>query len=215
MPKPKDFIDSEFPIRYRSLIPAALKVAYNAVEEIYKDTPLLSIPSAKYGKGDLIAYSVDFYLEGLLKSGQLPFDYSWASYERETGKYLQIRLPTATLSISQVPRANAVPRDAMFRNNAAFNNQLLLPGFEEDNQVYGLPHLILTHGYQDLTFAHIGLAHPTQRSWLSHTPNLMQMPHPVSSSLPAEEGIDIDVKVSLKELKDKIFQFVEEKGKYE
>ena len=116
------FIDSEFPAKYRALIPAALKTAYAAVEDLYKTEVTLQVRSALAEKGHAVHWAVDHYIERLLKTAKLPFDYRWVSYQRPTGEYLQIRLPTSTMSISQLSNPANVPRHASFRHNRALNN---------------------------------------------------------------------------------------------
>src|SRR5262245_20804801 len=96
------FVDSEFPLSLRAKIPSALKLAYAAVETLYDSEPIFQVVSARVGKGHVIGWAVDLQFERLLKAKELPLDYRWAAFQKPTGRYLQIRLPSSTLSISQL-----------------------------------------------------------------------------------------------------------------
>jgi hypothetical protein len=201
--KAKYFVDAEFPSAHRAVIPPALRAAYKAVEQLYENEPLFSVESARINKGHVVAWAVDRQIERLLTSSQLPYDYRWCPFERPTGKYLQIRLPTSTLSISQLALATDVPRHAHFRQNRILSNApfLDLEGFEEESRISGLPHLILTHGYQELSFTHIGVLHPEpqQFGWIYRTPNLLKEIHVVETEMPAEEAADAEAIVTLRD----------------
>jgi hypothetical protein len=195
------FIDSEFPARFRALIPAALKAAYVAVDDLYKTEVIFQARSALAEKGHAIHWAVDHQIERLLKTRKLPFDYRWISYERPTGEYLQIRLPTATMSISQLPYPTNVPRHAFFRHNRALNNSpfLNLPEFDDERQITGLPHLILAHGHQNLSFAYVGLPHWSNSEWTYRTPNLLNAPHLIVSDESKVEASDVEAVVTLRD----------------
>jgi len=195
------FIDSEFPARFRALIPAALKAAYAAVDDLYKTEVILQVRSALAEKGHAIHWAVDHQIERLLKTLKLPFDYRWVLYERPTGEYLQIRLPTSTMSISQLPNPTNVPRHAFFRHNRALNNAPFLnfPEFDNELQITGLPHLILAHGYQNLSFAYVGLPHWSNAEWIYRTPNLLKTPHLVVSDESKVEASDVEAVVTLRD----------------
>jgi hypothetical protein len=200
----KHFVDAEFPNVMRAHIPAALKTAYRAVEALYETTPLLQTVSAQVGKGHVIGWAVDHEFARLVDSGKLPsIKYRWVSYVRPTGRYLLLQLPASTMSISQLPEPAALPRHAYFRQNHVLNNApfLNLPGFEEETRISGLPHLILAHGYQALSFAHIGVPHPEPRrhGWIYRTPNLLTMPHIVESEEPKVEAADAEAVVTLRD----------------
>jgi hypothetical protein len=65
------------------------------------------------------------------------------------------------------------------------------------------------HGYQELSFAHVGVPHQEhRRGWIYRTPNLLLMPHEVPASGPDGsrvpiEDTDIDAAMTLKEEIDK------------
>ncbi|MBK8210505.1 MAG: hypothetical protein IPK78_11615 [Rhodospirillales bacterium] len=201
----KHFVDSEFGHVHRALVPGALKSAYDAVEALYKEEPLFDVMTAKIGKGHVIAWAVDRQIERLLIAGRLPFDYRWVSFERPTGKFLQIRLPSSTMSINQLPQPTDIPRDANFRTNRVLNNNPLLPLNAEiidERRVAGLPHLILAHGYQELSFAQIGVLHPSARKfgWIYRTPNFLAAIRAIEPETPpAEEAADVEAVVTLKD----------------
>jgi hypothetical protein len=211
-----DFVESEFPSQYQRLIPPSLKVAYDAVDALYATEPLFGVESAAIGKGHVIAWAVDRQIEKLVETNQLPFDRRWVPFEKPTGKFLQLRLPASTLSINQLPFAQAIPRRAQFRHNRILNNQPCfdLPEFEEERKITGLPHLILSHGYHKLEFANIGILSPRphREGWIYRTPNLLNIPHIVASDLAPVEGADVEADVSLKELKEEIIRWVHDNG---
>jgi hypothetical protein len=208
----KDFVESELPREHQIKLPPALENAYAAVAALYKNEPLFSVTSAIYGKGHVVAWAVDLQIERLIKGGQLPFDYRWVPFEKPTGRFLQLRLSASTLSISQLQHKASLPRPADFRHNRILNNNLWLdlPEFEDEHRISGLPHLILTHGYQTLSFAHVGLLNRVGRRlvWTYRTPNLMDLPRIVAPDMPPPEGIDIEIDVSVRELKDEINRYV-------
>jgi hypothetical protein len=199
----KHFIDTEFPGALRAQIPAALKQAYSNVAGLYETTPFLGVLSAKIGKGHIIGWAVDQQLIRLIEAGKLPFKYKWVSYARPTGRYLLLQLGSSTMSINQLPEPSAVPRDARFRANRALNNAPFfdLPEFDDERGIVGLPHLILGHGYHDLTFAQIGITYPyAQRDgWIYRTPNILAMPHVVESDEPKVEATDAEAIVTLRD----------------
>lgn len=204
-----DYIYSEFPPKYLCLIPSMLNSAYHFVESLYKENPVFDTPGAHNGKGDIIAYAVEYGMIKLIETGQLPFTFKSVSFEKPTGKYLQIQLPHSTLSINQIISPHAMPRLAQFRNNRTLNNQLMLPGFEieEDNST---PHMLLVHGYQNLNFAFIGIPHPTNKSWVTQTPNLMLQSNIDTKIFPEEEAVNIEVTISLKEIKNQCIKMIKD-----
>lgn len=213
----KDFVESEFPVQYQVLIPPALTTAYNAVSSLYVSEPLFDVRSARIGMGHVIAWAVDRQIEWLVRSGQLPFDCRWVPFETPTGEFLQLRLPTSTMSINQLKSSTAVPRKAWFRHNRILNNQpcFNFPEFEDERHVTGLPHLTLSHGYQELTFAHVGILNPRAETfgWIYRGPNLLDLPQAVAPDLPPPEAVDVEAEVSLKELREEIIRWTQDNGR--
>jgi hypothetical protein len=199
----KHFVDTEFPAALRAQVPAALKLAYAAVEALYQTDVMFQVVSAQIGKGHIIGFAVDVQFERLLKTGKLPFDYRWAPFERPTGRYLELRLGASTMSINQLPEPAAIPRHAFFRQNRVLNNAPFLPypEFDDERKIAGLPHLILGHGYQNLSFAQIGVLSPPsqQKGWIFRTPNLLMMPHVVETEEPKVEAADAEAVVTLRD----------------
>ncbi len=190
---PELFLLDQFPREYWPLVPTTLTAAYEAARQLAAAEPILQTESAKDNHGRLISWAVDFAFERLIKSGRLPFDYRWQSFAKPTGRYLEIRLSHSVASISQVPDALKQPRSVEFRKNGRLNNEPCfdLPEFESEQQITGLPHLLIAHGYQDLEFAHVGVPHPTHsRGFRYLTPNLMNLPHELADDLPPAENTD-------------------------
>lgn len=202
--KAKTFLDHQLPERYRAMLPQAVENAYAAVEVLAKDEPILQVESARINRGHVRAWAVDLAVERLVKSGKWPFDCSWANYGRPTGKWLRVKFDNSTMSVSQVPNRRQIPRKALFRTNNILNNMpfLDIDGFREEQEIRGLPHFLLAHGYQGLQFVHIGLPYPpgsNAKGYIYQTPNLMLKPKTVESDLPPVEGQDADAVVELLE----------------
>jgi hypothetical protein len=208
----EDFLRDQVPLAARALIPTTLKTAYSAAQLIARQEPILQVPSAVDNRGRLVSWAADFAFEILLRSGQWGFDYRWRDFAHPTGRYLEIRLSHSVLSISQVSNSGKQPRNVAFRENKRLNNQPFfdLDEFKDERTVHGLPHFILIHGHQDLTFAHLGVPHSEfRRDWIYKTPNLMNLPHPVSSDLPPTETTEFDAAMQLKQ---EIEKWAEENG---
>lgn len=202
MVEAKAFLDDQLPRKYRALLPQALRNAYAAVEAFAKDEAILQVESARINRGHVRAWAADAAIERLLKSGQWPFDYRWASYQRPTGKWLRIHLGASTLSVSQVTHEKSIPREAVFRTNNVVNNMPFLAlddSFKEEERVRGLPHLILVHGYQELDFIRIGMPNPRAADfgYIYQTPNLLFEPQVVDDGLPPAEAPDAQAEVEL------------------
>jgi hypothetical protein len=196
----EQFLLDQVPLSQRALFAPALKTAYLAVEKLAKDEPALQVPSAQIGH--IRAWAADLAVERLIKSGAFRADCRWQSFYRPTGKYLKVMLPEATLSVSQVVRAERCPRTAMFRHNAILNNEPFLPleEFDDERRITGLPHVLLVHGHTDLNFIHLGV--PRVHGWKGYiyqTPNLVRMPHEVPQEGPPTEDTEADPVMALKE----------------
>lgn len=193
------FLNDQLSAAQRSLIPTTLRQAYVAADALASDEPLLEVPSAVDNRGRIRSWAADLAFERLIKSGQWPFDYEWATFDKPTGRYLKVRLESATLSISLIEMPKKPPRLAKFRQNNAFANPpYLFPEMNEESHVEGVPGFVLVHGHKQLDFAHLGMAHPRKRRWLYRTPNLMKMPHAIEDDLPPVEATDEEAILTLK-----------------
>jgi hypothetical protein len=201
--KAKSFLDNEIAARYRAELPQSLTLAYQAVEVLAQGEPLLEVESARINRGHLRAWAADLAVQRLVTSGKWPFEYDWADYGRPTGKWLRIRLPNSTMSVSQVDHSSRIPRDADFRTNNTLNNMpfLDLDDFRDEEKIRGLPHFILIHGYQSLDFIHIGLPFPSAKKdgYIYKTPNLLDQIRATGDDLPPPEGEDAEAVVELVE----------------
>jgi hypothetical protein len=169
---------------------------------LIRTEPILNVESAQDNWGRVIQWSVDLAFERLVKSGQWPFDCKWRYFERPTGKYLEI-LPThSVVTISQVSDPDYQPRDVRFRANKRLNGQGWLRGLpqpEDEKPSGGAPHILLVHGHQSLLFAHLGIPKEEQKKGYHYrTPNLLFMPHVVTSPEPPPEDTDIEAVMTLK-----------------
>lgn len=215
MTSPEAFIKDQFPVRQWPIFPTLLKTAHAAVEDLYRDSPLLQVPSAQDNKGRLISYAVDFGFERAIKSGSIDCDYRWQSFARPTGRYLQMRFAQSTASVSQISDPYRQPRNVVFRENARLRLQNLFDfdEFRKDLEISGLPHFLFVHGHQGLEFSHIGVPSAESRvdwAWLS--PNLMKMPHEVATPAePPPENTELKIE-DLELLKEDINRWIRDHG---
>jgi hypothetical protein len=192
---PQQFLEDQFPQSLWHLIPTTLRTAYKAAADLMKSEPILQIESAVDNHGRLIAWATDFGFKRLMDTGQLPFDYRWQPYSKPTGRYLEMRLSHSVVTISQVADPAKQPRSVGFRENGRMNNEPFfdLPEFADEQAVKGLPHFLLVHGHQSLTFAHLAVPHPLHhRDFRYRSHNLMATPHALPMEGPAVEDTDID-----------------------
>lgn len=198
------FINDQIPFAQRALIPATLEQAYRAANELAKDSPILSVESAKANMGRLRSWAVDLAFQRLIDTGQWQFDYDWAYFQKPTGKYLRIRFESSIMSISYVADSTKPPRKVGFRTNNAFGNPVLSlwSEYDDDIQVEGLPSFILVHGHGSRPqFAHIGLPDPVKQEWLYKAADLMSLPYDatIDPQIPPVEAADEEALLSLKE----------------
>jgi hypothetical protein len=211
---PRCFVDDQFPPRLRHLIPTTLKTAYRAAEEIIAGIPLLSMAKKRGESGRIISYAVDFGFNRLVESGALPFDKSWESFARPTGRYLALRPSHSIITISQIADPLKQPRNVLFRANARISNAPFfdLPEFENESNVEGAPHILLTHGYQSLNFSHLCIPDPVhQNGYRYRTDNLLKTPHEIESEGPPPEDTDTDFE-NLNLLKEDIAKWRRDHG---
>ena len=211
---PQHFVDDQFPQRYRHLIPTTLKLAYRAAQDLIADNPILSMAELRGEGGRLIAYAVDFGFSRLVDSGALPFDKSWEWFERPTGRYLALRPSHSIITISQIEDATKQPRNVLFRQTARISNEtfLDLPGFADEGEVVGEPHILITHGHQTLKFAHLCMPDPSHnKGYRFRSENLLRLPHEIEPEGPPPEDTDVDLE-SLNLLKEDIEKFRRDHG---
>ena len=130
-----------------------------------------------------------------MASSAIDCDYRSVELYRPTGRYLQLRFSHSTASISQVAQPPHQPRNLFFRVNARLKNQLDLDftEFREEKIRAEEPNFLIIHGYQELTFAHLGLPSASSRTayeWRSN--NLLGVPHEIVAEGPGYEDTDFD-----------------------
>jgi hypothetical protein len=179
------FVDEEWPNRYRPLIPAALRRAYAAADEVIERNAFLRTLGGRYQRGDLIMVAASYEFEQLLVSGSLPFDGGWEWFARPTGRHFVIRTARARITTSQVEDPRKKPRRAIFRANyAELNEKFLFPEFNELRQQQKeeakrdserrLIHIL--HGYRTFDFAYLAYPHPEQNYHIHRSINLLHLP---------------------------------------
>ncbi len=199
------FLRDQVPLTLRSMVPTTMKTAYEAAALLIRDEPILNVGSAQPGR--IIQWAVDLGFERLCQSGQWPFDFRWRHFERPTGRYLEILPSHSVMTISQVADPLKQPRDVVFRANKRLSGQGWLTGLpqpEDEKLSGGVPHILLIHGHQELNFAHLGIPRDEHhKGYHFRTPNLMLMPHVVTSTEAPVEETDAEAVVTLKEEIDK------------
>lgn len=175
------FLSDQLPQPIRNSIPTTLRNAYKAADAYINETPFLHVKSAKDNRGRIISWAVDHAFETLVESGQWGnATCQWNQFNSPTGHYLEIVLGHSVLTISQIKNPNRQPRDARFRQNKRFNNQLCL-NFENHKKnltIDGRPHILLLHGYQSLSFSYLAVPNEDhQLGYVYKTPNLMLQSH--------------------------------------
>jgi len=194
------FLNDQISLAQRALIPTTLKQAYKAADDLAVENPILDVVSARDQHGRVRTWAVDLAFEKLIATGQWPFDCSWSSYARPTGRYLRIRTEAATISISLVDDPTKPTHHVSFRqNNAVANPPYLFPEMEEEKRLEGVPGFVLPHGHKSLDFAHLGMAHPAKRKWLYRSTNLILTPHVIEDDLPPVEAEDEEAILSRKQ----------------
>lgn len=193
----EEFVDAEVPQALRRFFPSALRRAYSAADQTIERDPYLTTPGGKYQRGDLIMLAASFEFEQLIKSQNLPFDGAWEFFARPTGKHFVMLTPRARITTNQIVDPDKRPRRAVFRTNYAEDNSRFL--FEYMNadadmarkqaEIDGSRRLLhILHGYQALEFAYLAYPHPEQNCHIYRSPNMMRIPHAVTSDLPPTEG---------------------------
>lgn len=193
----EEFADAEVPLALRHFFPSALRRAYSAADQTIERAPYLTTPGGKYQRGDLIMLAASFEFEQLIKSNNLPFDGTWEFFARPTGKHFVMLTPRARITTNQIDDPAKRPRHAVFRTNYAEVNSRFL--FDDMNTAADIERekaetdgkrrlLHILHGYQALEFAHIAYPHPEQNCHIYRSPNMMRIPHAITSDLPPAEG---------------------------
>lgn len=195
------FLLDQIPVAQRAIVPTTLKNAYSAAKLVIDSEPIFNIPSGVPQQGRIIQLAVDAAFEKLVVSGQFGRDLRWRSFEKPTGRYLEILFSHSALTISQVSNPDKQPRDVRFRRNKRLASQITMEFMgDEPVDTTGLPHILLLHGHQALDFAHLAIPEPLHWLGFQHkTKNLMLMPHAVPVQEVPMEDTDVEAVMSLKE----------------
>lgn len=183
----EDFLIAEIAPSLHSLFPGALRRAYASADRVVDTTSFLRTPGGKFQRGDLIACAAEYEVQRLIETGRLQYDFSWEFYARPTGKHLVVHTPRGRLTISQLPDADSVPRYAEFRRGyQATNTPYMFDQMNREVDAEDKKHILLVHGYRNLTFAHFTLPHLIKGTPIYQTDNLLALPHEVSDAAPPE-----------------------------
>ena len=195
------FLLDQIPVASRAIVPTTLKNAYDAANLIIRSEPTFQVESAQANKGRIIQWATDFAFERLVKNGTWGRDCRWRSYEKPTGRYLEILFSHSALTISQVANPTIQPRDVGFRRNKRLNTQITMDILKDEREdTSGLPHILLLHGHQSLDFAHLAIPEPMHGQGFQHkSSNLMLMAHAVPEPDVPMEDTDIEAVMTIKE----------------
>ncbi|RIJ15267.1 hypothetical protein D1231_10900 [Henriciella mobilis] len=158
---------------------------------------------------------MDLGIEKAIETGVLPFDYSWESFDKPTGKFLAVRPSHSVVTVSLTRTPTKQPRTVVFRQQQKqVNSQLdLLDGVTEPMEITGLPHILLLHDYRDPEFAHLGIPRADcDQDFSYRTENLFKLPHEVEPQGPAPEGPDDAELDAVFQLKEDIDRWRKENG---
>jgi hypothetical protein len=193
------FLLDQIPVPQRAVIPTTLKSAYDAFKQLVKDEPILNVESARQNWGRFIQFSVDLAFERLVESGRWGQGCTWKSFSKPTGRFLEVAFSHSTLTISQVADPTKQPRDVGFRENLRTRSQMCMEFIKDDEPPSGPIHILLLHGHQELTFAHLAIPEPEiRRGFQTRTGNLLAMPHEVTQPEPAMEDTDFELVMQIK-----------------
>jgi hypothetical protein len=175
-----DFLNAEIDPSCHSLFPPALRRAYETVNHFMETVGFLLTPGGKFQRGDLIACAAEDEIQKLVHTGRLgDLHCTWEDYARPTGKHLVVHTRRGKLTISQVQDSDTRPRRAEFRSEYQVTNMPYL--FEQMNREVeadqAKKHILLVHGYKELTFAHLMLPHRMKDRPIHKTDNLLTLPH--------------------------------------
>lgn len=194
------FVKDQIPADQWSRVATLLRTAYAAADDLVRDNPILQVASAKDNKGRLISWAVDFALERGVETGALRCDCRWRPFDEPTGRYLELSFAHSRVTVSRVANPTRQPRNVVFRENARLSNGQGTFDFdgmviEDEAPLSGPPHILLLHGYPNLSFAHWAVPSATSKTELLwRSPNLIKMAHEVPAEGPAPEDTDFDLK---------------------
>lgn len=185
----QDLLTEQFPSETRRLLVPALRRGYAAVDRLIEAEPIFATPAGKFQKGDLNVLAVELEIHKLTVAGKLPFEASWEYYDAPTGKHLVLRSDALRMTINQVRAMGQKPRQAAFRDTYGLpNTRYLFEDWNEaDERENNLPHVLLLHGYQDLSFAQLAVPNPSANDLIECSSNLLMTIHEGSYPV-AEEG---------------------------
>lgn len=184
------------------MIPTTLKNAYRAAELVIRDEPIFNVPSARDNRGRIVQWAVDLGFQRLAESGNWGTAHRWRSFERPTGRYLEVDFSHSVLTISQVENPRHQPRNVRFRENKRLASQLTMKEIINDPvDNTPTPHILLIHGYQSLDFVYLGIPdRDHRRGWIYRTTNLLLGLHEatITDKTPIEQT-DYDAVMTIKE----------------
>ena len=206
------FIKKQIPVALLARFPLLLRRGHELARQIIQDNPILRVPSLQ--RGDIRGAAIDFTVSEFLYSRGREFSqvsYDFPHFAKPTGKYLQVEMPEAVLTISHVVHQFALPRKAAFREHGCKNHQPeLFADFELERQrqnaelraleaVQQKKHLILIYGDQNIEFVRLGAMDATAKQWLETPMDLLASPMVVvDHSDDDAEAKDISIPMEVK-----------------
>jgi hypothetical protein len=163
---PKDFILTEIPNQHQFKLVGAVRKAYEDSIKIITLTKELNWLGGKQILPHIRRALIEYEVQVLCKNSIIPFDFRMAPNKIDNCYHLEVKTSNSTLTFSYVQNKKCLPRKAIFRKDLSiFNNQISI--FDQDYELSGPYHLIITHGGQGLVpdFIYIGMPDSEKRVW--------------------------------------------------
>ena len=193
----RELINKDYPIKYRSLIPAAIQRAYSAVYQLKEEIDFLNWGVAGNLDGHLKNIAVEHSIKMLIDNNNLPYEYYIAMNGRKNHKHITLTSGNSTLTISQTKSGNIIPRRADYRVNNSLQNQIMFNFKEDPIGLKSSPYyVILTHGgkKEKVEFIRLGVPDCGANHWIEQL-DILNEPYQVSIN---EEMIQEEQLVTLK-----------------
>ena len=165
---------SNFPVNVQQRMVQSVQLAYSIADQVVEQNPWLNWSVGLDHLGYLRNIAVEHALKLMITNVQGLQCHIKPNHRKNFG-HIEICSKDCILTVCQVHRPLAVPRQAVYRKNLASSNQLAIAGFEDEDlfQDHGDEpnYLILTHGCrrntlgQSPSFIGIGFPNASGNAW--------------------------------------------------
>lgn len=181
---------------------------YEIASQLFKNHSFFNFPLGNDHKGNIVRLAVDYSLYKACKHNLLDFEAKIELNARKNCRHIELVNNQAVITTNRTDYYNQIPRDAIFRNQHADNNQMSL--FEnslDNNKENGNVYACITHGSvnnDNPEFITFGIPSNDMKSWIDSR-NIMNDIHlKTTNKLEPEfdiEEIDLEFKNFVNELK--------------